>query len=421
MLVRSLRVVVALSVCLPAIVYAQQPRTLTTEDYAHAERWMAYNVAGLVQHTVSGVQFLPRGMAEFYRDPGPDGTVYMIADPAKGTTAPAFDNAKMETALRAATKRAFEAKRLGRRNAVHTGCRWVLRRDGRWKISLRCGRRALRAGARTGCACPSGREAHRVCLRSAAMRRQTRRRRPRHGLTQGGRGRSSDTSPDKKYAAFIRDNNLWVRVNAAGEEKQLTTDGVKDYGYATNNAGWTHSDGPIVLWSPDSTRIATFQQDQRKTGSMYLVPVTNRHPVLEEWKYPLVGDKDVTTIERVVIDVDTAKMTRLKMPPDQHRSTECDDIWAAAAGRAGAMWSSRPMAAHLAFVSTSRDHKDEWLHVADPATGEVRDVFHEHADTYYGWQSKVNWKYLPQVRTSLSGARSAATMRRVLSLRPDYR
>ena len=52
--------------------------------------------------------------------------------------------------------------------------------------------------------------------------------------------------------------------------------------------------------------------------------------------------------------------------------------------------------AHLAFVSTSRDHKDEWLRMADTATGEVRDVYHEHADTYYGWQSKVNWKYLPR-------------------------
>ena len=45
----------------------------------------------------------------------------------------------------------------------------------------------------------------------------------------------------------------------------------------------------MLLWSPDSKKIATFQQDQRKTGEMYLVPVTNWHPTLEAWKYPLVG------------------------------------------------------------------------------------------------------------------------------------
>ena len=54
-------------------------------------------------------------------------------------------------------------------------------------------------------------------------------------------------------------------------EKQLTTDGVKDYGYATDNAGWTHSEHAIVVWSPDSKMLATFQQDQRKTGEMYTV------------------------------------------------------------------------------------------------------------------------------------------------------
>ena len=35
--------------------------------------------------------------------------------------------------------------------------------------------------------------------------------------------------------------------------------------------------------------------------------MTNRHPELEAWQYPLVGDKDVTMIEPVVIDVATAQ------------------------------------------------------------------------------------------------------------------
>ena len=74
------------------------------------------------------------------------------------------------------------------------------------------------------------------------------------------------SSPDGKREAFIRDWNLWVRDTATGKETQLTTDGVKDFGYATNNAGWVHDDSAILVWSPDSSKIATFQQDQRKTG-----------------------------------------------------------------------------------------------------------------------------------------------------------
>ena len=48
----------------------------------------------------------------------------------------------------------------------------------------------------------------------------------------------------------------------------------------------------------------------------------------------------------------------------------------------------------LAFVATSRDHKDEWVKVADVATGDVRDVYTEHVDSYYGWQAKTDWKVL---------------------------
>ncbi len=64
-------------------------------------------------------------------------------------------------------------------------------------------------------------------------------------------------SPDGKLLAFIRADNLWVREVSSGKETQLTTDGVKDFGYATDNTGWQHTDHPIVLWSPDSRRIAT--------------------------------------------------------------------------------------------------------------------------------------------------------------------
>ena len=60
-------------------------------------------------------------------------------------------------------------------------------------------------------------------------------------------------------------------IIATGTETQLTTDGVKDFGYATDNAGWKQSDNAILLWSPDSKKIATFQQDQRRDGEMYLV------------------------------------------------------------------------------------------------------------------------------------------------------
>jgi hypothetical protein len=183
-------------------------------------------------------------------------------------------------------------------------------------------------------------------------------------------------SPDGKRAAFIRDWNLWVRDVATGQEAALTTDGVKDYGYATDNAGWRFSDRPVVKWSPDSRRIATFQQDQRGVGEMYLVDTRVGHPKLDAWKYPLPGDRVVTMIERVVIDVERKRVVRLKVPPDQHRSTLCDDV-ICGSDWVDVQWA--PDSRSLAFVSSSRDHKLAELKVADAQTGTVRDVIRSGA------------------------------------------
>jgi dipeptidyl-peptidase-4 len=217
--------------------------------------------------------------------------------------------------------------------------------------------------------------------------------RPSTGSGQAGSARMDAPSPDGKRTVFIRDWNLWVRDVATGRETALTKDGVKDFGYATDNAGWTRSERPIVLWSPDSKKIATFQQDQRNVGEMYLVDTRVGHPTLQAWKYPLPGDAVITMIQRVVIDVDSGRLTRFKMGPDQHRSTLCDDL--ACRGEWGdVQWSAD--GSTVAFVSTSRDHKHEQLRVADSATGNIREVMEEKAETFFeSGNGRVNWKYLP--------------------------
>jgi len=210
----------------------------------------------------------------------------------------------------------------------------------------------------------------------------------------GGRGRAESVSPDGKRAAFIRANNLWVRDVATGRETQLTTDGVKDFGYATNNAGWIRSDNPVLLWSPDSRKIATFQQDDRPLGEMYLVSTRAGQPELQAWKYPLPGDSAISMIHRVIIEVDAPRVVRLQMPPDPHRSTLCDHVVCRGNDWADVEW--YPDGSHVAFVSTSRDHKREVLRVADAATGAIRNVLEESVATQFeSGNGVVNWHVLP--------------------------
>ena len=396
-----------------AAVHAQ--KVYTPEEYRKAERWMSYNTQPLVKHTVSGIAYLPDGRV-FYRDPDGTATHYFIADPKTGKIVPAFDNAKLAAALSKASGYAVEANHPGisaytpnaggftvdlygatyQCNPDSTMCKAEAKPAAQQPVQKANGQPPATGGSAT-----QGTGNAQMTV-SPNDRTRTQNVATKPGVTRPSRpalGRSKapfDASPDKTMVAFIRDWNLWVRDQRSGEERQLTTDGVKDFGYATDNAGWTHSEAPILVWSPDSKKIATFQQDQRKTGFMYLVPVTHRHPDLEQWRYPLLGDKDVTMIQPVVIDVPSGKVTRLKMEPEQHRSTLCDDV----SCRGGAGWDDvqfAPDGKHLALVTTSRDHKDEELRVADTDTGDVRDVFHEHADSYYeSGQDKVNWRYLPE-------------------------
>ena len=206
-------------------------------------------------------------------------------------------------------------------------------------------------------------------------------------------------SPDRRRAVFIRDYNLWLRDVGSGTETPLTTDGIRDFGYATDNPGWEHTNRPIVTWSPDSKRIATYQQDQRQVGDMYLVDTRLGHPHLEAWKYAMAGDATIATIERVIIDVDEHRVVRLAVPPDPHRSSNCYDVQCGDGRFADVQWS--PDGSQLAFVSTSRDHKRAQLRVADAHTGAVRDILEETSPTFYESDisstshGAVNWRFLP--------------------------
>src|SRR5690606_28453781 len=141
------------------------------------------------------------------------------------------------------------------------------------------------------------------------------------------------------------------------------------------NAGWIRSKKPIVLWSPDSKKIATFQHDGRGVGEMYLASTNVGHPELEAWKYPLPGDSLIFRIHRVVIHLDGQKVVRLQMPPDQHRSSFTDHIATRSGDLGDAEWSADSK--QLAFLSSSRDHKEAVLRIADASSGEVRTILEE--------------------------------------------
>jgi dipeptidyl aminopeptidase/acylaminoacyl peptidase len=337
---------------------AQQPRQLTAEDYARAERRLAAHTSPLVTGTAGPPTWTADGRF-WYRSNTPQGARYFVVDPVRGTREPLFDPARLSPSLTAAG---------GEIPAGQLPVVLDLAEDGRRAtVSV--------AGGRYNCDLQTY-----TCTRAAAA--------PDDAIV----------SPDGRMAAFIRGHNLWMKELASGRETQLTTDGREDFGYATNNAGWVHGDDPVLTWSPDSRQIATFQHDGRGVGNMYLVSTNVGQPRLEAWKYPLPGDSVIFRIHRVVVNVADAarpRVVRFQMPPDQHRSTVTDHVQCGGGSVCDLQWF--PDGSKVAFVSSSRDHKTAWMRVADARTGEVRTLFEERSQTQVGDASFTEnlWRILP--------------------------
>ena len=244
---------------------AQAP--VTAADYARAEKFLAAAVTPLVV----GGSVAPPGFpttGSRYRNTTADGAEFILVDPVKKTRVRAFDHEKLAAALSAAAGGTFDALKLpfqtdrdvrGREDRLlrRRDAALVVRRAGQRVHGGRRGRRGDRGAA-------------------------------------GGRGGgpaaaigSAVTSPDGKRAVFIRDWNLWVRDVATGRRSRSRTDGVKDFGYATDNAGWTtQRPTPSSSGRPTRRRSRRFQQDERKVGDMYLVNTTAGHPMLTRLEVP---------------------------------------------------------------------------------------------------------------------------------------
>ncbi|HEV8274042.1 MAG TPA: DPP IV N-terminal domain-containing protein [Chitinophagaceae bacterium] len=357
-----------------SIIYLSHAQdALTVKDYENAESKMGYNTQKYVDRGNVNPTWIP-GDKFWYRVLTPTGSEFVLVDAVKGTRSVAFDHEKLAASLSSATSKKYTGSMLPFQviNYSADGKSITFRSDGKqWKYDLQ--NFSLVADT--------------TKLLENAQRSG--------GFGRGNRGLEV-LSPDRTKAAFIKDYNLWVRDTKTNEQKQLTTDGVKDFGYATDNAGWTNSDGAILRWSPDSKKIATFKQDQRNVGDMYLSSTNVGHPTLRSWKYPLPGDKEIPMISRCVINVDDAKVVMFNIPPDPHRASLSDDI--SSSGTFDDIdWN--PDGTEVAFLSTSRDHKQEKFRVANALTGEVRDVFEEVVPTQYesGWGA-INWRYLPKTK-----------------------
>jgi len=130
-------------------------------------------------------------------------------------------------------------------------------------------------------------------------------------------------SPDRKWKAFSRNYNLFIKNLTNGEETQLSLDGKKDFEYASF-WGWSdmiygeNGERPahfMVTWSPDSKKIFTQIVDLRIAEKMYLLDWSKDEKFRPELlSYYRGSPGDSTVVKYIPVIFDLEKKTEKKLP-----------------------------------------------------------------------------------------------------------
>lgn len=315
--------------------------------YRAAETLLPHNWPKLVRAGATSPHWIAGGDRFWFAATTQAGTEFRLVDPELGTNAPAFDHARVARSLERALGRPIDQADLPVRQIDIGGPDLLFTVDGqRWRCTL----------------------ADYVATQDPA----------------GTPAREEAVSPDGTWAVELRDHNLVVRNRRSGAERQVTSDGRKDFSYATppdltaNQAFLDHfgvAAPPVVLWSPDSTRFVTHRIDQRDVEWMHYVrstPTDGGRPELRSQRYPIVGDAHVAMAELFLVDVASGVVTQAKggpIPAAYASPIRLRQIW----------WDRESQ--RVFVVTGDRADRTVQLNEMHAHTGDVRTVLTETSDT----------------------------------------
>lgn len=182
-------------------------------------------------------------------------------------------------------------------------------------------------------------------------------------------------SPDSTYMVFARNHNLYVmrKGDKDSVETQLTTDGEKFFSYASNERDTSSKRmGARARWFKDSKKVYVQRSDNRKVKDLWVIDVLSARPKLEEYRYAMTGDKEVSQYELSVIDVASKKMVRIET--DKWKDQSLGVIHAGKESE------------KLFFERRRRTCDELDVCVANTETGEVKVLINEKSKPYFNDQ-----------------------------------
>ena len=188
----------------------------------------------------------------------------------------------------------------------------------------------------------------------------------------------ASVSPDGKTVVYAKDLNLY-RMSREDYEKlkkdekdstiteiQITTDGVKDFGYGqphyllnTDTLLNGKRRSAYVIWSPDSRYFASIATDERHLKDLWVInPIAEPRPTLESYKYQMPGEKEAPIYHLYLFDTQdnsrkeistgrfkdqTLSIARKPREQKQRHMYDQPNVWAGDANRFFVTRSSRDL------------------------------------------------------------------------------
>jgi dipeptidyl-peptidase-4 len=179
-------------------------------------------------------------------------------------------------------------------------------------------------------------------------------------------------SPDGRWIAGVKDNNIWLRARETNRETALTRDGAADDAY-----------GPEVFWSPDSQHLVALKTKAGENHKVYLIessPKDQVQPKMRPLDYLKPGDRIPVARPRL-FDVAAQKEIPIN-----------DSLFPTPWDISEVRW--EPDSQRFTFAYNQRGHQALRILAVDAATGRAEAIVNEQSRTFLDYAGKRYVFYL---------------------------
>ena len=338
---------------------------VTASDYARAERFLGWNVSGLISGDEVDPNWISGGDRFWYRNKTGSGHEFILVDAAGRIRTPLFDHARLSAAMSLAADTSYDPGRLPFRTVELS--------DDERSVTFDDGDRRFRCDIAV----------YRCTVGEIPPSR-------RHFIPP----------PDGRWEAFIHEYDLYVRpVADPSDSVRLTDDGEELQAYGIQAPMPTTilngvPEIPILEWSPDSRKIAVQRMDETGVGMVMLYSSTKQRPRPFLFPYGQPGDSLVPRWDIHVVDMEARTNRRV---PVESQPIWLSGMW----GLHGPDWVTvrwGPQSDRLFFTHGTRGSKRAQLMVTRSGEGEPRILAKDTAATFVelhmGGRNPPNWALL---------------------------